>query len=130
MDAHRLEDVPLFSKLSHKQRKAVSQHADEVSLGAGAHIIDEGHLAYELFVIESGTADVSEGGNIVAQVGPGDVVGEIGVLKTHKRTASVVATSPVEVIVIYGPELTAMKETVPEVFAELERLVTERTSRS
>lgn len=130
MDARRLKNVSLFSKLSHKQLKAVSQHADEVSLNAGAHIIDEGRLAYELFVIESGTADVSEGETVVAHVGPGDVVGEIGVLKTHKRTASVVATSPVEAIVIYGPELTALKDTVPEVFAELERLVTERTQGS
>jgi CRP-like cAMP-binding protein len=127
MDASRLESVPLFSELSRKDRKAVARHADEVDLPSGATIVEQGRLAYELFVIQSGTADVQIDGKVIAQIEAGDVVGEIGVMQTHMRTATVVATSPVKAIVIYGPELTALTESLPGVRAELERLITERT---
>jgi CRP-like cAMP-binding protein len=127
MDASRLESIPLFADLSRKDLKAVARHADEVDLPSGAKIVEQGRLAYELFVVESGTADVLIDEQVIAQMGPGDVVGEIGVLKTHTRTATVVATSPVTAIVIYGPELTALTESLPGVRAELERLIVERT---
>ncbi len=127
MDASRLESVPLFAGLSRKDLKAVASHADEVDLPTGAKIVEQGRLAYELFVVQSGTADVLVDGSLISQMGPGDVVGEIGVLQTHMRTATVVATSPVTAIVIYGPELTALTESLPGVRAELDRLVAERT---
>ena len=127
MDASRLESVPLFAGLSRKDLKAVARHADEVDLPSGAKIVEQGRLAYELFVIQSGTADVLVDGSRISQMGPGDVVGEIGVLETHMRTATVVATSPVTAIVIYGPELTALTESLPGVRTELDRLVAERT---
>jgi CRP-like cAMP-binding protein len=129
MDPASLKDVPLFADLSRRVRRIVAQHADEVELAAGTEIVSEGALAYELFVIVEGTADVSEDGAKIAEVGPGDVVGEIGVLKTHMRTATVTATTPVKAIVVYGPELTALGETMPEVFTELESLIEERMSR-
>ena len=127
MDASRLVSVPLFADLSRKDRKAVARHADEIQLTEGTKIVEQGRLAYELFVIQNGTADVVMNGEVIAQMGPGDVVGEIGVLQTHLRTATVVATSPVDAIVMYGPELTALTQSLPGVLAELERLIAERT---
>ena len=128
MDASRLVSVPLFADLSRKDRKAVARHADEIQLTEGSKIVEQGRLAYELFVIQHGTADVVMNGEVIAQMGPGDVVGEIGVLQTHLRTATVVATSPVDAIVMYGPELTALTQSLPGVLAELERLIAERTT--
>jgi CRP/FNR family transcriptional regulator, cyclic AMP receptor protein len=130
MDASQLESVPLFAELSRRDLQAVARHADEVDLPSGAKIVEQGRLAYELFVIQSGTANVLIDGSVISQLGPGDVVGEIGVLQTHMRTATVVATSPVTAIVMYGPELTALTKTMPSVFAELQRLIVERTGSS
>lgn len=128
MDPASLKDVPLFADLSRGARKIVARHTDEVELAAGTKIVSEGALAYEFFVIVDGTAEVFEGGTKIAELGPGDVVGEIGVLRTHKRTATVIATTPVKALVMYGPELTALDETMPEVFTELESLIEERLS--
>lgn len=129
IDPANLKDVPLFAGLSRRARKIVARHTDEVKLSAGTDLVSEGALANELFVIVDGSADVFEGENKIAELGPGDVVGEIGVLKTHKRTATVTATSPVKALVIFGPEMTALHKTMPEVFTELESLIEERLAR-
>jgi len=126
MDVARLESIPLFAQLSKSGRKKIAQHADEVQIASGTRIIEQGRAANELLVIERGTADVLDGEVVIAQMGPGDVVGEIGLLNYSRRTATVVATSPIDAIVMYGPELMAMKNSVPQVFEELERLVAER----
>jgi len=121
-----LDQVPLFSGLSRRYRKAVAQHADEVDLATGAKLVAEGHLSYELFVIVSGTAEVIEHGIKVRDLGPGDVIGEIGVLETHKRTATVTATSPISAVVIGAQELRSMAASYPEVDARLRELIAER----
>ena len=60
------------------------RHADEVSLDEGTSIVKEGALAYELFVIKSGTTDVLQAGEVIARMGPGDVVGGIGAQDPHQ----------------------------------------------
>ena len=128
MDVAGLDTIPLFATLPRRERAVIAEHADEVSLEEGTSIVNQGALAYEMFVIKTGTADVLQAGQVIARMGPGDVVGEIGVLKTHIRTATVVATSPVEAIVMYGPEVTALRAEMPHVWAELLRIVAERTA--
>jgi hypothetical protein len=126
IDASVLNDVPLFSGLSRRGRKVVAQHADEVRIPEGEEFVSEGSLAYEMYVMLEGSADVFRGDTKVSEMGPGDVIGEIGVLVTHKRMATVVATSPIRAIVMYGPELTALESRMPEVFDELKALIAER----
>lgn len=129
MEAARLKDVPLFSHLPRRKRKIVAQHADEVTFPAGTPLVEEGHVAYELFVIVEGTADVFDGQTKIADLGPGDVVGEIGVLETVTRTATVVATSPLTAIVMYGPEVRALDKALPGLIAELRELGRQRLER-
>jgi CRP/FNR family transcriptional regulator, cyclic AMP receptor protein len=126
MDPAQLEDLALFSGLSRRQRKIIAQHADEVDIAAGSKLVEQDRLANELYIIKTGSADVFDGEDLINQVGPGDVIGEIGVLETHKRTATVVATTPISAVVMYGPELTALEDSVPALFADLETLVQSR----
>lgn len=130
VDPAQLEDLPLFAHLSHKKRRLVAQHADEVDVAAGAKLVEQDRLANELFVIKEGTAQVFDGDDLISELGPGDIVGEIGVLQTHKRTATVIATTPVSAVVMYGPELTALRESLPDVFADLEESVRIRLGRT
>ena len=126
MDPAQLEDLPLFAGLSRRKRKTIAQHADEVDVANGAKLVEQDRLATELYVIKTGSADVFDGVDLINQLGPGDIVGEIGVLETHKRTATVVATSDISAVVMYGPELTALKDSVPDLFADLEELIRSR----
>lgn len=126
MDQAQLKGLTIFSGLSRRQRKIIAQHADEVDVPNGAKVVEQDRLANELYIIKSGSADVYDGDELINQLGPGDIVGEIGVLETHKRTATVIATSPMSAVVMYGPELMALKNSVPALFADLEELVRTR----
>lgn len=129
MDQAQLEGLTIFSGLSRRQRKIIAQHADEVDVPNGAKLVEQDRLAIELFIIKSGSADVYDGDELINQLGPGDIVGEIGVLETHKRTATVIATSPISAVVMYGPELMALKNSVPALFADLEEVGSDSSSR-
>ena len=74
----------------------------------------------------SRTAKVERGGEHIADLGPGDVFGEQGLLEQQERSATVTATSRLRVIKIEHWELSRMRKSMPEVVEELQRKVTER----
>ena len=89
MDPENLRAVPVFSELTDEELRRIATFANEDSVSAGATLIREGDYSNEMIAIESGTADVKRDGATVAQVGPGDVVGELGVLeKGHAQRVS------------------------------------------
>jgi CRP/FNR family cyclic AMP-dependent transcriptional regulator len=129
MDPARLKSIPLFAALSDREREQVARWADEVDVAEGKHLVDEGQFAYEFFVIEEGTAEVRHGEDTVASLGPGDFFGEIALLEHVRRTASVVATSPMRAIVMFGRDFRAMEAELPDVAARIRQAIEERKGR-
>jgi CRP-like cAMP-binding protein len=125
MDAARLKGIPLFANLSERDREQVARWADEVDIKAGRHLVDQGRFAYEFFVIEEGSAEVTHDGEHLADLGPGDFFGEIGILEDEPRTASVVATSDMTLIVMTDRDFREMTRRMPKV-AETIRSTMER----
>jgi len=123
MDPAHLKTIPLFSSLSDKALETVAVFSSETSVSAGKRLVHEGDYSYDLIVIETGTADVIKGGEVVASLGPGDVFGEMGMLTGAKRTADVVATSPMRLITLSKWDL---KRISAEVGGQLQALVEER----
>jgi CRP-like cAMP-binding protein len=119
MDADRLKAIPLFQGLSKHQREQVSTWADEVDLEPGKHLVEQGDFAHEFFVIEEGTAEVTVDGDHVDALCPCDFFGEIALLETERRTASVVATAPLRCIVMHARHFSAMEQTMPEVAEQI-----------
>lgn len=115
MDTDRLKRLPLFEELSHKELEQVARWADEIDVPAGKHLIEQGSFPHEFFVIEAGTAEVTHDGRHLADLGPGDFFGEVALLQHHRRTASVVATSPMRAVVMHAREFKAMDREMPEV---------------
>jgi CRP/FNR family cyclic AMP-dependent transcriptional regulator len=123
MDPDRLKTIPLFSSLSDQALKTLSVFSSETSVSAGKRLVHEGDYSYELIVIETGTADVIKGGEVVGSLGPGDVFGEMGMLSGGKRTADVVATSPMHLITLSKWDL---KRISAEINDQLRSLVEQR----
>jgi CRP-like cAMP-binding protein len=127
MDPDHLKTIPLFSSLSDKALNTVSVFASETSVSAGKRLVHEGDYSYDLIVIESGNADVIMGGEVIGSLGPGDVFGEIGMLSGGKRTADVVATSPMRLITLSKWDLRRISDEVGEA---LQKLVDERQQKN
>jgi CRP/FNR family transcriptional regulator, cyclic AMP receptor protein len=98
MDPDNLKDIPAFSELADEELRRIATFANEDSIHEGTTLIREGDYSNEMIAIESGTADILRDGDTVASVGPGDVVGELGVLEKGMRNATVVATSSMRVV--------------------------------
>jgi CRP/FNR family cyclic AMP-dependent transcriptional regulator len=129
VDGSRLNPLPLFQWLSDRQRAKVAQHCHEATIPRGEHVVDEGQSAYEFFIIEEGTAAVVTGGKHLADLGPGDFLGEIGLVRRSDRTASVIATSDITAIVMSGEDFRAMTEAMPKVARQIDEAIEERLER-
>lgn len=126
MDEKRLESIPLFAGLSRKERRSVAQRADEVDLEAGREIVREGEYPYEFFAIEEGTAEVKRGDQHLAELGPGDFFGEMGLIENAPRNASVVTRSPLTAVVMTGSAFRQIDRELPEVSKKIRKAIDER----
>lgn len=126
MNADHLKSMPLFAGLSRRERDLVARYADEVDVPAGKTLTEEGGSAREFFVIDSGTASVTKGGREINTLGPGDFFGEIGVLRHSPRTATVTATSPMHLVVLFAQNFAALEDQFDEVGKVVERVMAER----
>jgi CRP-like cAMP-binding protein len=95
-----LKGVPLFSKLDKKALEDVAHIADEIDLPAGKEMATEGDRGREFFVLLKGEAEVTRGGEKINTMKQGDFFGEIALVTKMPRTATVTATSEVDVLVI------------------------------
>jgi CRP/FNR family transcriptional regulator, cyclic AMP receptor protein len=126
MDEERLKAIPLFAGLSRKERRALAPRADEVELEQGRVIVREGEWAYEFFAIEDGTAEVRRGEQLLAELGPGDFFGEMGLVGDTRRNANVIASSPLKVVVMTAQAFRQTSRELPDVAAKIRAAIEER----
>ena len=127
MDENELQHLPLFSQLSKRERKRVAPLVEQIEVDAGRRLAAEGELAYELFVIEDGTAAISRNGAPVATLGPGDFFGEIALLDdARRRTSTVVATSPMRLAVLQGHDVRVLEREMPAVARQIRAAIDAR----
>jgi CRP-like cAMP-binding protein len=123
METERIAAIPLFADLPDDELEAVASSAREHEVASGHAVATEGDFGHALFAIESGTAEIVSDGAPVGAVGPGDVVGEVAVLTSGRRTASIVATSPLRMIVWFKPDVWRLERSAPEAARRLRALV-------
>lgn len=126
MDPKQLRSLGLVEGLSKKEVDRLSRVMDEIDLPEGKELAREGEFAYQFFIIEEGTASVERGGEHVRDLGPGDFFGEIGLLESERRTASVTTTSPMRAVVMTGRDFRAMEEELPRVAQQIQEKIRER----
>jgi CRP/FNR family transcriptional regulator, cyclic AMP receptor protein len=121
MDPARLTAIPIFSELSEDEAKRLAAFATETSAAEGQMLMKEGDYSVELIAIEEGTADVLQGGEKIASLKAGDLIGEMGLLERRPRNADVIASSPMRMIKLTHWEIRRMSEdTVNRIKATIE----------
>jgi CRP-like cAMP-binding protein len=114
MDRSRVEPLSALEGMPEEELDAVARVATEREFAEGETLMSEGDFGYSLFLVEEGTADVLVEGAKVGEVGPGNIVGEVAVLASGRRIASVVATSPVRVIALFKRDVWNLEDEAPE----------------
>ena len=107
---------------------ALASAASEREFAAGETVMSKGDFGHCLFLVEEGSAEVLVDGTRVGQVGPGEVIGEVAVLASGRRTASVVASSPMRAISFFKRDVWALERTSPEAVRRLLAAIRERAS--
>jgi CRP-like cAMP-binding protein len=126
VDVERLRRTELFGELDHHDLSMLTHHVGEVSLDEGELLFEQGSIPYEMFVIEEGTAEVTVDGAAVGRIGPGDVVGEIALLRLQRRMASVRVTSPIRALIVSADDLQLIEEEMPEIARGLRSIMAAR----
>jgi CRP/FNR family transcriptional regulator, cyclic AMP receptor protein len=88
-----LERVPLFAGLNRREVRQIARLFKERRFSEGETVAREGSGGAAFFLIDSGEASVSVGGNKRRTLKPGDYFGEIALIDEGARSATVTATS-------------------------------------
>ena len=126
LDPSKLKQIPLFEKFSEDELRQIAPFAEQTSAEPGSVLVREGDYSYQFVAIEEGTAKVTRGGETLAELGPGDFFGEIGLLEKSLRTATVEATSAMRLITLTGWDMARVEKAMPEAIEQLHRTIEER----
>ena len=130
MDPSQLKSIPLFQTVSDEELAEIAPFAEETTVEAGTQLVREGDFSYEFFAIEEGKAEVTRGGEQVAELGPGDFFGEIGVLERDLRTASVVAKTDMRLVTLTGWDMKRMEKAMPQAVERVREVLEQRRTGS
>jgi CRP/FNR family transcriptional regulator, cyclic AMP receptor protein len=128
MDESKLRPVELFSDLSPRELHRLSAMTDEIVVPRSTRLISEGTFAHEFLLITAGAAEVRRNGELVAELGPGDFAGEIGVMHDARRNATVVATTDLTAIVLTAAALREIARDMPSVAARIGAAIAARSA--
>src|SRR5687768_1650070 len=110
-----LAGVRLFSALTKKELATVGRAAEEVTVPADAVVVAEGATGHEFYLIVDGQATVKRNGRKIATPGPGQYFGELALLDRAPRNATVVADTPMKLVLLGQREFSNVLDSVPSV---------------
>ncbi len=110
-----IRSVPLFTGFGRREIERLGQLADEIDVADGTVLMREGATGHELFILVDGSVRVERGGRLIAERGPGSILGEIALVDGGPRTATVTAGGPARLLVIGHREFNTLMDEFPDV---------------
>jgi CRP-like cAMP-binding protein len=114
-----LAQVPLFSSATKDQLRHLASQGTRITVKAGRVLTEQGGLQQEFFMVLSGEARCLIDGVEVARFGPGDFFGEMTLLDHGPRTATVIAVTDMELLVLERREFRTVVENAPDLAWQL-----------
>jgi CRP-like cAMP-binding protein len=130
VDRSRFAAIPILADLPAEELDELAAAMREVNTDAGANVVTVDDWGTAVYFIEQGEAEVTFDGDEPTQpLGPGDAFGEISLILTGERTATVVARTPLRLLSLSGQDFERIRERVPELERSLRRIGLERAAR-
>lgn len=130
MDTSRITAFSVLADLPAAELDELAGALSEVEFDAGAPVVTLDDYGTAIYFVEHGEADVTtESGEAAEALGAGDTFGEIALLLTGQRTATVVARTPMRLLSLSGHDFERIRERVPELERLLRSLGLERADR-
>ncbi len=120
--------LPIFAHCTDEELRRIDSLADEVHVPAGRAMVRQGELGREFALIVEGEAVVERDGVEVARIGPGAHFGELALLGSSPRNASVIAATDMVVQVIDRRGFDTLLEDSPGLTRNLLRALAHRLS--
>ena len=112
--ADELAALPLFADLGPEQLRHLARVTARVQEPKGEVLTKEGERGHELMIVLDGTVEVRHDGQVLATLGPGDVLGEVALFESEaRRTATAVATTRVTIAFVARHDLEHLMAEVP-----------------
>lgn len=121
-----LRGVQLFADLDDATLERLGSDFIQREFPAGALIAEEGQGGLNFFIVESGEATVTVGGEQVGTIGPGAAFGEVALVDKSARSATVTATSPMVAYALPVWSFRPFVEHRPELAWKLLEILAER----
>ena len=125
-----LKDVELFAEANRAERAVIRRHLTPLSVAAGRVLMREGARGQEFMVLVEGNATVSQGGQTIATLERGDLVGEMALLQdvgSDRRNATVTASTDAVIYVGSRSDFRQILQAVPSVARKVRQTAAERT---
>jgi cAMP-dependent protein kinase regulator len=130
METSRIAAFPVFADLPEAELDELAGAVHELAVAERSTVVNVDDYGDAVYLVEEGTADVmNERGETTQTLTAGDTFGEIGLLLTGQRTATVVARGPLKLLSLSGADFERIRSRVPELEQTLRRLGLERASR-
>jgi CRP-like cAMP-binding protein len=130
VDTDRIARFPVLADLPATEVDELAAAMGELEVEAGTEVVTLDDYGTSIYFIEEGEADVfTDGSESTQALGPGDTFGEIGLLLTGNRTATVVARTPMRLLSLSDQDFQRIRPRAPELERLLRRLGVERASR-
>ena len=123
-----LRQVPLFAGCSKRELGEISTLADELAFPAGTTLIEEGRLGHEFFVLVDGEVDVRRKGRKVGRLGDGAFFGEMALVSSLPRNATVTTATPVRVLVVHEQAFRRLLHASPSIQLKVLRTLADRAA--
>jgi CRP-like cAMP-binding protein len=129
VDRSRLAAFPVFADLPLAELDELAVAMSEFEVEAGAEVVTLDDYGTAIYFIEQGMADVLPDGGEAESLGPGETFGEIALMLTGQRTATVVARTPMRLLSLSGQDFDRIRTRTPELARSLRDLGLERARR-
>ena len=124
-----LRELDLFADASRSELVVIARQLTRLKIKAGRVLVREGGIGNEFMIMVSGMAEVTQGGESIATIGRGDLVGEMAILQplgSGRRNATVTAITDCEIYAGSPAEFRRIMEAAPSVAAKVRETIASR----